>query len=463
MTEGPPASTIERGSPRSALALVGLTCLVTGLTLVVPSAASPLDDSSAGSSVASLGWHAADAAILACLTVGTLAALVAWRERRPEACWGAAVATAAALAPLWTVSSRVPDRAVVPLVSTLPFLAPGVAMTLDGWAGRPSATKLRRVSWAAACASPVVAVLAYNPFRDAGCVFPCRDLVAPAQGLADGHLVTGTLLGLAAMSTAAALVDTLVHGRGAPAVLRAASAAGLMMVLAASLVAGIRPEDRQARVLLLWAALSAMLLVSAALLVAAWRAGSARRALGRLVARLDDPTAPLKAGLPAAGLEVQYAMPGGETWVDASGLEVDEHVSDAIMITLAEDRAAVRVRSLSPRTAADAAARLMPADLVALSNARAAAIARAHQRKLEESRRRIEVTTDQERRRIERDLHDGAQQRLVSVKLHLKVAESELPSATDHLRRAEAEVGHALVQLRSLAHGRGHRTDDSAG
>jgi signal transduction histidine kinase len=76
---------------------------------------------------------------------------------------------------------------------------------------------------------------------------------------------------------------------------------------------------------------------------------------------------------------------------------------------------------------------------------------------LAESRRRIAEAADQERGRIERDLHDGAQQRLISLRIRLGLAEDRLqtdPAAgIQELRELGFEVGHALDELRSLAHG----------
>src|SRR6185437_9079517 len=62
-----------------------------------------------------------------------------------------------------------------------------------------------------------------------------------------------------------------------------------------------------------------------------------------------------------------------------------------------------------------------------------------------------------ERRRLERDLHDGAQQRLVSIGLALRHAQHELsPSSNGSvllLDDAVSEVGHAIEELRELAGG----------
>jgi PAS domain S-box-containing protein len=76
---------------------------------------------------------------------------------------------------------------------------------------------------------------------------------------------------------------------------------------------------------------------------------------------------------------------------------------------------------------------------------------------LRASRARIVAAGDDERRRLERNLHDGAQQRLVSLSLALRLAETRLESDPDAAARtlagAREELGQALEELRELARG----------
>ncbi|HTN24420.1 MAG TPA: histidine kinase [Solirubrobacteraceae bacterium] len=76
---------------------------------------------------------------------------------------------------------------------------------------------------------------------------------------------------------------------------------------------------------------------------------------------------------------------------------------------------------------------------------------------VEASRARIVAAGYEERRRIERDLHDGAQQRLVSIGLALRHLQHELPTgsgaADEALDGAVAEITHAIGDLRELARG----------
>jgi signal transduction histidine kinase len=88
----------------------------------------------------------------------------------------------------------------------------------------------------------------------------------------------------------------------------------------------------------------------------------------------------------------------------------------------------------------------------------ATAIANAEARtKLMQSRARIVATADATRRRIERDLHDGAQQRLISLALELRLAENALPADLPGLRndigKTAAGLNAVLEELREISRG----------
>jgi signal transduction histidine kinase len=98
------------------------------------------------------------------------------------------------------------------------------------------------------------------------------------------------------------------------------------------------------------------------------------------------------------------------------------------------------------------------ARLAAFTELIATAIANAEsQAQLTASRARIVAAADQARRRIERDLHDGAQQRLVSIALQLQAAQAAVPPEADglatQLDEVAAEATSALDELRELARG----------
>ncbi len=92
------------------------------------------------------------------------------------------------------------------------------------------------------------------------------------------------------------------------------------------------------------------------------------------------------------------------------------------------------------------------------ANARLRAEVEAQLEEVRASRARIVEAGNEERRRVERDLHDGAQQRLVSLSLTLRHAQSQADQAgvtplRESLDRAASEAAVALEELRELAHG----------
>ena len=165
----------------------------------------------------------------------------------------------------------------------------------------------------------------------------------------------------------------------------------------------------------------------------------------RLAAALDDET-----------LELAYRI-DGRRYVDAAGRPMD--------ITGSPDRAVTLIRSGGQEVAAlvhDPALLDDPALVesvrataaLVLENERLAAEVLAQLAEVRASRARLVAAADAERRRIERNLHDGLQQRLVTLCLDLGLAagraDADAPAA---LARAHVEVEHAIADLRELARG----------
>ena len=159
------------------------------------------------------------------------------------------------------------------------------------------------------------------------------------------------------------------------------------------------------------------------------------------------------------GLVLAYPLDGSSGLVDARGRTVE--LSDGQeQTTLVRDGRPVAVLGHRPGVLDDeqlvdevtAAARL------ALENERLQAEVRRHLEELRASRARIVATGDAERRRLERDLHDGAQQRLVALGLSLRLLRSSLAThagsdTIDRLDQADSELGRAASELRELAQG----------
>ena len=92
-----------------------------------------------------------------------------------------------------------------------------------------------------------------------------------------------------------------------------------------------------------------------------------------------------------------------------------------------------------------------------IANDRLAATSAAAVREVRDSRARLATSAERERRRIEQDLHDGAQQRLVALRIELQltadIVREDPELGVERLRELEARVEEALEEVRSLAHG----------
>ena len=174
--------------------------------------------------------------------------------------------------------------------------------------------------------------------------------------------------------------------------------------------------------------------------------GSVRDALARA---LGDPSLELALWLPERGSYVDRA--GRQVQLPSDGLRAVTVLgpADEPVAAVVHDPALLERTALLH--AAGAAARL------ALENERLQAELRAQLVELRASRARIVTAGDEERRRLERDLHDGAQQRLISVGLALQLAKAALGptanGAAELLLEAEAELRAAFDELRELAGG----------
>ena len=94
---------------------------------------------------------------------------------------------------------------------------------------------------------------------------------------------------------------------------------------------------------------------------------------------------------------------------------------------------------------------------IALENEQLHAESEARLEELRASRERLVAAGDAERRRLERNLHDGAQQRLVALSLQLRMIQGRIrrdPAAAEHLVDAASdELAQSLAELRELARG----------
>ena len=200
----------------------------------------------------------------------------------------------------------------------------------------------------------------------------------------------------------------------------------------------------------LWVAQGVALTVLSGGVVLAWARGRrARTAVTRLVIELAG--APVAGGLRAAlagavgdpELEVAYAVTGGG-WVDAAGQPVEPQAPDGragtTLLRGGEPVARLihRAELLDDPGLVEEVTR---AARLALEHERLEAELRAQLEQLRASRARTVETGDAERRRLERDLHDGAQQRLVVLSLALRLLRAQLgPGAAESIDAADSRA-----------------------
>jgi signal transduction histidine kinase len=197
-----------------------------------------------------------------------------------------------------------------------------------------------------------------------------------------------------------------------------------------------------------------------------WRLFAARSLaqLARCLRESPSPQALRRAFADAyedPGLEILYPVAHDPSaWRDAAGQPVDVDPGDGRGLTeVRRDGRVVAAIRHDPALLTDpelvAAGTAMAG--VVLDNQRLAASTETAVRDVRRSRDRLAARVEQERRRIERDLHDGAQQRLVALRIELGLAEDLVErdphAAVVRLHKLEREVDAALDDVRSLAHG----------
>jgi signal transduction histidine kinase len=308
-----------------------------------------------------------------------------------------------------------------------------------------------------------------DPFLDPHCWSNCTAnafLVYAHQGIAralDAALprvaLTAGILTLSLAAWRAIAASTAARRTEVPLLATLALAGGAEAVYAIALI--VEPmESPEKRSFLTLYVVSGFGLTLVAL-AACWTMTQAQRrrsAVARLATDLE--TAPpagsladaLARSLSDPRLEVAY--PVGERLVDGNGQPIETDGRQAT--PLVRDGATIAVLLHEPGSMLpdELERELGSAARLAIENERLRAEVLSRLHELRASRARIVGSADTERRRLERDLHDGAQQQLLAVSYDLRLALSE---ADGHLASALQagieEVEAALDELRELAHG----------
>lgn len=330
-------------------------------------------------------------------------------------------------------------------------------------------------AWAIA----VVSLLTYDPFFDPGCR-GCRSVPAvldvPAGVRSSLRQVTG-IVGIVSgvalawrsatdLRTARRTSDrmTLVGG-----VIGGLAIAGIVITAARSGSIGdlaiVVPADAAGAWLVGLLAV-AMLTISAGIMAATIALVQVRVRLRRITDEIEEapPPGTLETALGAAlgdpTLRLGYRVAEDDRYVAPDGARFAAPAADGARHETPIRRGGTPVALVDHRADIDVdpLRELRPSLLIALDNERLRAASLAHLRELRVSRSRIVDVGDAERRRIERDLHDGAQQGLLAVAFDLRLAKhhAERDGDLDRARQlsaAEAVALAAVDELRRVARG----------
>jgi signal transduction histidine kinase len=191
----------------------------------------------------------------------------------------------------------------------------------------------------------------------------------------------------------------------------------------------------------------------------------AKGGVGELVVQLRaDPTPDLRELLAHAlrdpTLSLIYWLPQYGSWADQDGNPATLPEPDSSRrVTLVEhdgEQVAALVYDATLGDEPELVEAVSAAAGIALENGRLEAELRARLQELQGSRSRVVEAQQNERRRLERNLHDGAQQRLVALALELGLLAEQAnndPATQDRLQRARSEVSESLGELRDIARG----------
>ena len=215
-----------------------------------------------------------------------------------------------------------------------------------------------------------------------------------------------------------------------------------------------------------WVAFGLIGVAPVLLLLGFLRAGLARLALGELFLELSRDPRPselqvaLSRALRDPSLTLAYWVPQFRSFADVEGRQVELPSPESARVVTMLDRGGAPVAALVHDPSLEDERELLDAVTaaasIAIENAQLHVELRARLEELRGSRSRILEAARKERQRLERNLHDGAQQRLVALALELSLLEERLAGdaeAAAQVDQARHEVAASLDELRELAHG----------
>jgi signal transduction histidine kinase len=435
-----------------------------------------------GRSTTYAGSSAAGAMLTLSAGVGLIAAgLVICLGRRPGRTGDLALLAGVTwFGPVWAAWQDGP-----PLIPSAAMVAGGFTFALivhlvlthpTGRAGSAPARVLTAVVYLEALLAAAALALFRDPYFDPGCLANCnvnifliRSLpsLARAVEIADRWFAAAAAAALITVCAARlARASRPARQRLLPVHIPAIVFAAAVIARAAALQRTTVEDPVNPALFAIFAAGSAaVILLAAGLISGVARARAERRAVARIAASLEEAPAPgsLQSALAAAlrdpALQIAYWLPAAQRYADATGQAVPEP-------SAAPGRAVTRLtrqqRTLAVISHSGAVpgieSQIGPAIRLGLENERLQAELLAQLEELRASRARIVETADAERRELERNLHDGAQQRLLALSYDIRLARAAARADRDtkteaDLTGAAGETQVALEELRELAHG----------
>jgi signal transduction histidine kinase len=365
-----------------------------------------------------------------------------------------AVTSAGALVPVWAGIFVLPPAAQAGALAAAPLAVAGVSHVGLRWSRGAGPASPVRVIYALAIAAVVVLLAGYDPLSDPGCNLTCAEVQPSAAALISSHAAYAFAAALIAAAGIIAMLELVREAaRGRSDGVAWAALLGVVVLVTSWIAHAVRWTDSVTTEAMLLPAVIAGLLAGIAPIAATASIRRRRLRVQEMVEKLSD-TYVVGGAADGHHLRVHYAVPDDVRWVDASGHEVAPGAEPARAVVVSDAGGpALRLEVPADKDPEELLATLTPATMLALQNARLAAVGRARLADVRASQRRIVDASDAERQRIERDLHDGAQQRLVGASFQLSVARGRLVAGGETLSRAEAFVREALERLRLLGHG----------
>jgi signal transduction histidine kinase len=389
-----------------------------------------------------------------------LAALVA-RMRRLGSRFGALIVAAGfagfvtalswATAPLPNMMGEALDL-VAPVLFLHVFLA---------YPGSRLSRRLDRVLVASAYAIAIGLALVRMLLGD----FDDRSLLAVATRPHAAEVVRVAQLSLLALIAAAGLIALAVRWRGATPALRRVLApviapGALALLLIALLFAALVARGPHVQLL------QRLTFVVIGVAPLAFLCGlmRSRLAVGPFVRDLGKSSAPGEVRAAVArvlrdpSLQIAYWLPAEEQYVDRAGQAIALPDDDRRSTPVEHDgrRVALLLHDAALREERELLGAVAAAAGLALENERLQSEVRASVVQVASSRARLVQASDRARRRLERNLHDGAQQRLLELAVTLRLLESRVqddPESRELMLTGKEQLAQSLEELRELAQG----------